>query len=67
MIRGLEDLKSSKDAFNALLPESLAALVNPKHIIGANLLTLKSSFLRFTNAALGIASVSDYICEMRYG
>ena len=66
MKQGLEDLKTNKDAFNAILPSPLAAIVNPKHIISGTLQTLKSSAVKLMDAGLGIASVSDYICcELR--
>ena len=66
--QGLNDLTSKKDAFNALLPGPLAALGNPQYIITGNLMALKSSFVRFKVAVLGVTSVSDYICrEMRFG
>jgi len=61
--QGLEDLKTSKPAFNALLPGPLAALGNPQFIILANLLALKSSFVRFKVAVLSVAPVSDHICR----
>ena len=59
IMQGFVDFKSKKDAINALLPASLAALGKPQNRIAVSLMALKSSVVKFKIAVLAVTSVSD--------